>query len=641
MIAPVKSYFDRLNSAYAERSHFTQLKARLLAAITALILAWIPINAVKVWWYDLGHMPWRFGVSAVFMGISVWTLRQLLAGALDRAGNGMATALTATSHALLFLVPSYAEPLSVAVQLLAFDVVFLLLAVVFASRAVAFAILAVILTGQVWFHLYAFHPQWIDGPIGVAADTLLRDGAFATIFVFILAVTVVQMMAASNRQSDKALKASRAAKANLETLVAERTHALAEATQQAQDSSRAKSEFLANMSHEIRTPLNGIIATADLLLQRGGQPAETADQIRIIAESGDLLLRVLGDILDISKIEARQLEIEKRPFALASTIADTVALLSDKATAGAVRVKVEDGVFPPYVLGDSHRLQQVLLNLTSNAIKFTPRGGQVNLSAYPCSSTPGSETWRFEVRDTGIGMDATALSRIFERFTQADSSTTRRFGGSGLGLAISSHLVSLMGGKLEVESEVGKGSCFHFAVSLPRTNPPRAQSTVAADAPDLCGLRVCVVEDNAVNLTILTAQLKQLGCLLTIALDGEEALELLGKGPAPDLILIDCHMPKLDGWETTRRLRAWVDDSNPARRGVAVVPIIALTAAALPDERLRCLEAGMTGFLPKPVRLAGLRDTLRLYAPSSFVRAVPPAEPVASAESGCRLDQLV
>lgn len=620
MMGPVNSFVLRLNAAYADHSYFTQLKARLLAAIAVLIVLGIPVNAVKVWWYQLGHMGWRFAVGATFIVIAAWTLRQLLAGHLKRAGNGMAAGLVATSHALLFFAPGYQEPLSVAAQLLAFDMIFLLLAVVFASRAIAAGILVVVLAGQVWFHLHVVHPDSIDGPIGLAADTLLRDGAFASVFVFILGVTLVQMMTAANRHSENSLSASRAAKDNLETLVAERTQALAEATEQAQNSSRAKSEFLANMSHEIRTPLNGIIATADLLLQRDNQPAETTDQIRIIAASGDLLLRVLGDILDISKIEARQLEIEQRPFALASTIADTVALLSDKAAAGLVRVNVNAKDLPPYVLGDSHRLQQVMLNLTSNAIKFTPRGGRVDLQVYRNASIAGGEVWRFEVRDTGIGMDAAALSRIFERFTQADSSTTRRFGGSGLGLAISSHLVELMGGQLEVESTVGQGSCFHFSIILPRAAAPKALPLVAEGSQDLRGLKVCVVEDNAVNLTILSAQLKQLGCVLSVALDGQEALELMADGGAPNLILMDCHMPRLDGWETTRRLRAWADDADPARRAVASLPIIALTAAALPEERQRCIEAGMTGFLPKPVRLASLRDILRLHAPSNLGR---------------------
>ncbi len=619
-MVPFASFVARLNSAYAEHSYFTQLKARLLAVIAALILLWVPLNALKVWWYNLGHMGWRFAAGAGFMGIAAWALRQVLIGRLERAGNGLAAALVATSHSLLFLAPSYPQPLSAAAQLLAFDMVFLLLAVVFASRAIAAGILIVVLAGQVWFHVYVVHPQVIDRPIGQAADTLLRDGVFASIFVFILGVTLVQMMAAANRHSEKSLRASRAAEANLETLVAERTQALAEATEHAQDSSRAKSEFLANMSHEIRTPLNGIIATADLLLQRRDQPAETANQIRIIAESGDLLLRVLGDILDISKIEARQLVIEQRPFAIASTIADTVALLSDKAAAGAVRVNVNANDLPPYVLGDSHRLKQVMLNLTSNAIKFTPSGGQVDLHVYRNGSAATGEVWRFEVRDTGIGMDAAALARIFERFTQADSSTTRRFGGSGLGLAISSQLVELMGGKLKVESVLGQGSCFSFSINLPRAVAPTLRPPPVEGGQDLRGLRVCVVEDNAVNLTILSAQLKQLGCVILVARDGEEALEVLGAGLPPDLILMDCHMPRLDGWATTRRLRAWIDEADPTRRAVAALPIIALTAAALPEERQRCLEAGMTGFLPKPVRLAGLRDMLRLHEPSRMRR---------------------
>ena len=610
MTRALASFVARVDSAYSHRSYFTRLKARLLTAFTFLLLAWLPLNAVKLIWLQPPYLIQRLAVEFAFALIALWAIRQVIQGKLEQAGNGLTLAFVLAGHALLFLTPVFFEPLGAALQLFAFDLVFLLLTVVFASRGVAVSVLAISVGSLAWFYFHVLHAGPIAGSLSFAAETLMRDGIFALVFVFCLALTLVQMMAAANRQSEKALRETRAAKENLETLVAERTRALALATREAQDSSRAKSEFLANMSHEIRTPLNGIIASSDLLRHRGNLPAATAEHVRIIAESGDLLLKLLGDILDLSKIEARQLELERHPFDLASTIADTIALLSGKAEAGGIQLsfKVDAGL-PPHLTGDSYRLRQVLLNLASNAIKFTPPGGRVELGVTAAPSAADPVALRFEIRDTGIGMDAPTLARIFERFTQADASTTRRYGGSGLGLAISSQLVRLMGGKLEAQSTPGTGSCFSFTITLPRsaalaTEAPRMETIDAA-----LGLNVLVVEDNAVNRSILSAQLKQLGCRLTVARDGEEALAALA-GAAPDVILMDCHMPKLDGWETTRRIRAWADDAEPALRHAATLPIIALTAAALPEERRRCLEAGMDRFLSKPVRLAELSAML-------------------------------
>jgi CheY-like chemotaxis protein len=222
---------------------------------------------------------------------------------------------------------------------------------------------------------------------------------------------------------------------------------------------------------------------------------------------------------------------------------------------------------------------------------------------------------RFEVRDTGIGMDEAALARIFERFTQADSSTTRRFGGSGLGLAISSRLVEIMGGRLEVESAPGRGSTFHYTIPLRPVSPTAGVPAAPAQPDTHLRLRVLVAEDNAVNQKIIGAQLRQLGCEFAIARDGEEALAALQQEALPDVILMDCHMPNLDGWETTRRIRSWADDPLALRKKAAAIAIVALTAAALPEERARCVAAGMNDFLAKPMKLEELRRVLvKLHA---------------------------
>ena len=269
---------------------------------------------------------------------------------------------------------------------------------------------------------------------------------------------------------------------------------------------------------------------------------------------------------------------------------------------------------PPHVAGDSYRLRQILLNLTANAVKFTPPGGRVRVSVSTAAPESDPVPVRFEVRDTGIGMDAVTVKRIFERFTQADSSTTRRFGGSGLGLAISSHLVRLLGGQIQVESTPDQGSCFFFTLTFPRANELAASVPETASLGAPLPLHVLVVEDNPVNRSIIAAQLNQLGCRHAIARDGEEALAALAVEPLPDVILMDCHMPRLDGWETTRRLRAWADSTDDARQRASSIPIVALTAAALPEERQRCVDAGMDDFLSKPMRLAELERVLRKYA---------------------------
>ncbi|MES2694828.1 MAG: ATP-binding protein, partial [Verrucomicrobiota bacterium] len=519
---------------------------------------------------------------------------------------------------VLFLVQRFEQPVGTAISLFAFDLVFLLLTLVFASRFVACAIIAVIATTHVWFYYHALHQAEIAGSLHFAADTLLRDGLFALAFIFCLGFTLVLMIDRAYRRSEQALRETRAMNENLERLVTERTRELETASQHAQASSRAKGEFLANMSHEIRTPLNGIIASSDLLRQRHDLPGQAAEQVRLIADSGDLLLKLLGDILDFSKIEAGQLSLEQHAFPLNSIIADTVGLLTPKANAGAVHIEFAVSPdLPKYVSGDSYRLRQVLLNLGSNAVKFTPPGGNVQLTVTSLAPDANPPSITFEVRDTGIGMDERTLLRIFERFTQADSSTTRRYGGSGLGLAISSHLVRLMGGRLTAQSFPGRGSTFAFTLPLPRVDAPADTPVDSTVIRRDLGLRILIVEDNAVNRKIFTAQLAQLGCFANTANDGVEALTALSTAPLPDVILMDCHMPNLDGWETTRRLRAWSSDTDLHRQRASALPIIALTAAALPEERRRCLDAGMNEFVAKPVKLAELHATLSAFAVAS------------------------
>ena len=611
MLRILAPFFSPLDAVYSDRSYFAAIKARLLTAFCLVVIVWLPLNMGKLLWVQPPDVPRRLVINFLILGSAILSYRWVRQGLVDRAGDCFALGLILPAHAVVIFAPTYAQPMAVAIQLFAFDLVFLLAALAFSSRRVAWSILAIIYLTQIWFHYETLRGDPIVGSLKFAAETLLRDGLLATSFAFLLGLTLVQMIEAAHRRSEQALRETRELNENLERLVAERTRELEAASQRAQESSRAKSEFLANMSHEIRTPLNGIIASSDLLRQRDDLPQSATEPMRLIAESGDLLLRLLGDILDFSKIEAGQLELEQRPFALAPVIADTVALLAGKASASSVQLDYSIAPdLPSYVSGDSHRLRQVLLNLTANAVKFTPAGGQVLVNITTGEGTADPMPVRFEVRDTGIGMDAATVVRIFERFTQADSSTTRRFGGSGLGLAISSHLVQLMGGKIEVESTPEQGSRFHFTLMLPRVHLQPDHSAVPAKPRGELSLQVLVVEDHPVNQKILGAQLKQLGCRHTIAEDGEYALAALAREPLPDIVLMDGHMPNLDGWETTRRLRAWATDPDPIRRRASAIPVLALTAAALPEERLRCLDAGMNEFLSKPVKLADLHAAL-------------------------------
>ncbi len=615
MFPPFAALLARLDAAYGEASHFTRLKARLLAAFAALLLVWVPFNAAKVVWLQPPYLGWRLAFNAVIIVAACLALRWIWRGRPVRAGNGLALGVIVPTHLLVLLAPEFLQPVSTGIQLLLVDLVFLLLAIAFASRAVAVAVLTTVVLTLAAFHARALGADAVPGTLRAAADTLVREGTLALLFMFCLGLTLAWMIEAANRRSEQALAETRETNENLGRLVEERTRALAVATEQAQASARAKGEFLANMSHEIRTPLNGIIASADLIRRRSDLPAGAIEQVRVIAESGDLLLRLIDDILDWSKIEAGQLELERHAFELAPVLADTVALLGPRASAAGIALNYSLAAdVPLYVRSDSHRLRQILLNLAGNAVKFTPSGGSVaiNLTVVPGDGGAADQpaAVRFAVADTGIGMDAATQARIFERFTQADSSTTRRYGGTGLGLAICSNLVRLLGGRLEVESAVGVGSVFSFVIPLPAAAPASVPAVVPAPVAAQLGLAVLVAEDNAVNRSLIAAQLRQLGCRCTLAHDGVEALEKLAAGPLPDAVLMDCHMPRLDGWETTRRLRAWSGEADAHRRAVARLPIIALTAAALAEERQRCRDAGMDDFLAKPLRLSELERVL-------------------------------
>ncbi len=449
----------------------------------------------------------------------------------------------------------------------------------------------------------------MDDSMAFVAATLRREGILTLLVIFMIGTALVRMIAAANRRSHDALQATRATNDKLEYLVDIRNRDLAAASERADAASRAQSDFLANMSHEIRTPLNGIIAASELIQRHPQLPAEADEHARLVTESGELLLKLLGDILDFSKIEAGELRLEAHPFRLKPLLVDTMALIETRAASQNISLGYTiGGDLSESFSGDSFRLRQIILNLLSNAVKFTPADGEIHLRAESSSKSSATPQIRFTVKDTGIGMDAETVERIFSRFTQADSSTTRRFGGTGLGLAISARLVKMMGGQIEVKSTPDKGSTFSFDLPLEPTATISKSAPSSPQSLKALGLHVLIVEDNQVNQQILGAQLRELGCTSALAADGVEALDALRNAPLPDIILMDCHMPNMDGWEATRRIRTWASDPEASlqSRTAALLPIVALTAATLPAEQTRCVDAGMDFFIAKPVKLAEL-----------------------------------
>lgn len=372
------------------------------------------------------------------------------------------------------------------------------------------------------------------------------------------------------------------------------------AKEAAESTTKAKSEFLAMMSHEIRTPMNGVIGMTDILLETTNLDDEQRSYLEVIRKSGDTLLNIINDILDLTKIEAGRVELQEETFDLRECIKECFSIVSPRADLKRLELSCTiNHDVPDYVYGDVERLKQVLLNLLGNAVKFTPEG---SVSVKVSLSKEDPSVLAFTVSDTGIGIDPGRLAEIFEPFAQIDNFMTRKHEGTGLGLAISSKIVTMMGGKIYAESDGESGSSFTFTIPLRVMAKPQAQES--RDDQTMRQGNILLAEDNPINQLVMTKMLEKWGHRVTPVLNGQEVIEAV-RGGHYDLVFMDLHMPIMNGLEAARAIKEEHGENSPR--------IVAVTANALKGDREKCLAAGMDEYVSKPVQREAILQLLNRY----------------------------
>ena len=444
------------------------------------------------------------------------------------------------------------------------------------------------------FVLYAYVPAR-----NIYRSTMPNLAVLLILYIVVLAMIQGLRWNAEQKFKQRELAATKAYQASLE----QKNRELEIAVRQEAAANRAKRDFLFNMSHDIRTPMNAIIGYTTLAETNLTQPAKVADYLRKISTASQHLLSLINDVLDMSRIESGRVVLEQKPLHLPTLVQDVRDIIQSNITAKGLAFTVDlAGVRDEDVIGDPLRIQRILLNILSNAVKFTPSGGSITLRVVEKSDAPlRYAEYEFHVRDTGIGMSAEYQKHIYEQFSREETSTVSRIQGTGLGMPITKRLVEMMDGSIDLVSAQGQGTEFTVHLRLPLCGAPKAEMSV--EDPDFAGMRLLVVEDNELNMEITTTVLEEAGFVVEQAVNGQAALEKIATAAPGEyaLVLMDIQMPVMDGYEATRRIRALPD---PAK---AQIPIIAMTANAFAEDRENALAAGMNEHIAKPFDIHTLR----------------------------------
>lgn len=544
--------------------------------------------AMMAWLLGLAALVWRrpgqltlvqglltLGVSVYFVGSIAFAL--LVQGQISFYSAASLSYWMMSAHLLLFLTwpPATALALSTSVTLLSITPPFIV--------------------------------QWRGTPMPdweTVLWPLYLNGFFAQAMLGLVLFGIARQMRALLQLSTPAAGEPTDNAITVNEFIAHRMRDLELARDAAEQASQAKSRFLATMSHELRTPLHGVLGAADLLRDQSTLPAQRAELIETVRRGGTHLLHLINDVLDLSRIEAGRVEIFNEGFDLHACLGHVRDTMQPQALGKALKLvyRAAPGL-PPFVHGDEFRLKQVLMNLLGNAIKFTDRG-QVSLEV---DYDRARSELLMRIQDTGIGIAPRELVRVFDAFHQADNGSTRRFAGTGLGLAITRQLVTLMGGRIVLDSEPGVGTRVQLQLPLPVCDAPgqEQQSSTATFDADLGGVRALLVDDDPINTMIAEQMLRSAGVHVKIVHSGQEALELLAAGGI-DVVLMDWLMPGMDGLETTSRIRA-----GAAGERASALPVVGMTAHAFAEDRAACLAAGMDEVLVKPVSRHQLLRSVR------------------------------